>query len=218
MKVPSPIASLLQRVGVMKKRQMPLSRDEAFEARPVRNPRLKWRINEEGHVEVVVPRRKDFFGRVVGFLFFVPENRPIVLDEVGTRVWELCDGENTVSQIVNALAKEYKLGRREVEASLTEYLKTLGQRGMVGFLIPEEFVEDEDEGELVGLQDVGTTREDLEAAQAETRELEDAEPSTSAALEEGEVEAEHKPDEADEASGDQTDDAGKADDEREPLR
>lgn len=174
MKLPSPVNSLLERVG-LKKKQMPLSRDEAFEARPVRNPALKWRINEEDVVEVIVPRRKDMFGRLMGFLFFVPESRPITLDEVGTRVWNLCDGEHTVQEIVAELSKDYKLQRREVEVSLTEYLRTLGKKGMVGFLVPKDFIEDEQEGELVGLQEVGSTREDLERAQREAEEARAAE-------------------------------------------
>ena len=159
----SSASGLLQRFG-LKRGQTPLSRDQAFEARPVRNPQLKWRVNDNYCVEVVVPRRKDILGRTMGFLFFVPESRPVILDEVGTRVWQLCDGERTVQQIARALSDEYKLGRREVEASLTEYLRTLGKRGMVGFLVPTEFLEDEESGELVGLAGVGTTREDLEKA------------------------------------------------------
>lgn len=196
MKLPSPVNSLLQRVG-LKKKQMPLSRDEAFEARPVRNPALKWRINDEDVVEVIVPRRKDMFGRLMGFLFFVPESRPITLDEVGTRVWNLCDGEHTVEDIVRALSKEYKLQRREVEVSLTEYLRTLGKKGMVGFLVPKDFLDDEEAGELVGLQDVGTTREDLERAQREAEEARAAEEAEAAAQAEAE-EGEHAED-ADEA-------------------
>lgn len=156
-------SGLLERVG-LKKGRAPLSRDQAFEARPVRNPRLKWRVNDAECVEVIVPRRKDTVGRLLGFLFFVPDNRPVTLDEVGSRVWHLCDGEHTVAQVAQTLADEYKLGRREVEVSLTEYLRTLGKRGMVGFLVPKEFLEDDDAGELVGLADVGTTREDLESA------------------------------------------------------
>jgi hypothetical protein len=172
----SSASGLLQRVG-LKRGQTPLSPDQAFEARPVRNPRLKWRVNDDECVEVVVPRRKDVFGRTMGFLFFVPESRPVILDEVGTRVWHLCDGERTVEQISRVLSDEYKLGRREVEASLTEYLRTLGKRGMVGFLVPKAFIEDQEAGELVGLADVGTTRDDLEAArrQAEAEEAEAAE-------------------------------------------
>ncbi|HCA45787.1 MAG TPA: hypothetical protein DEP45_00120 [Armatimonadetes bacterium] len=188
MKLPSAINSALERTGLKQKSQLPLTREQAFEARPVRNPALKWRVNDEDFVEVIVPRRKDLFGRAMGFLFFVPESRPIILDEVGTRVWHLCDGEHTVQDIVRALSADYKLQRREVEASLTEYLRTLGKKGMIGFLVPKEALEDEDAGELVGLEEIGTTREDLERAQrqaeeeasaAEASEAEAAEPESS---------------------------------------
>ncbi|MFW5866958.1 MAG: PqqD family protein [Armatimonadota bacterium] len=203
MKLPAPVNSVLERVG-MKEKRTPLSRDRAFEARPVRNPALKWRINDEAMVEVIVPRRKDMFGRVMGFLFFVPESRPITLDEVGTRVWHLCDGEHTVEEVVRSLSKEYKLQRREVEVSLTEYLRTLGKKGMVGFLIPKEAIDEEDAGELVGLEDVGTTREDLERARQEAEEI--------AAAEEAEdAEQSSEPEDAEAATGDESDAADATD-------
>ena len=197
MKLPTAVNSVLERVG-LKKKEMPLSRDEAFEARPVRNPALKWRINDEETVEIIVPRRKDTFGRVMGFLFFVPESRPITLDEVGTRVWHLCDGEHTVEEIVQALSKDYKLQRREVEVSLTEYLRTLGKKGMVGFLVPKGFIEDEEAGELVGLEDVGTTREDLAQAQREAEEARAAEEAEAAAATEAGASDDEDADDGDE--------------------
>jgi len=181
----SAASGLLERFGLRRGRA-PLSREQAFEARPVRNPKLKWRVNDSDCVEVIVPRRKDLFGRAMGFLFFVPETRPVILDDVGTRVWHLCDGERTVGEISRALADDYKLGRREVETSLTEYLRTLGKRGMVGFLVPAEFVEEADKGELVGLQDVGTTREELEAARREAEAADEDEDEADAPEEDDE--------------------------------
>ncbi|MGD9495750.1 MAG: PqqD family protein [Armatimonadota bacterium] len=166
-------SSLLQRFG-LKRGQPPLSREQAFEARPVRNPRLAWRVNDEECVEVIVPRRKDLLGRVMGFLFMVPESRPVILDEVGTRVWHLCDGEHTVAEMARILADEYKLARREIETTLPEYLRTLGKKGMIGLLVPKQFLAN-DQGELMGLAEVGTTREELEAARREAdRDTEDA--------------------------------------------
>ncbi len=199
MKLPSTINSALERTGLKQKSQLPLTREQAFEARPVRNPALKWRVNDEDFVEVIVPRRKDLFGRAMGFLFFVPESRPITLDEVGTRVWNLCDGEHTVQDIVKALSSDYKLQRREVEVSLTEYLRTLGKKGMIGFLVPKEALEDEEAGELVGLEEIGNTREDLERARREAEE-------EAAAAEASEAEAEaEEPESLEDAAPDEDD-------------
>jgi hypothetical protein len=150
----------------------PLTREQALEARPVRNPSLKWRLNEEDGVEIIVPRRSDRLGRVLGYVFYVPTSRPVVLDEVGSRVWHLCDGERTVAEIVQMMCDEYKLGKREVEVSLTEYLRTLGKRGMIGFLVTEELARElgEEGKDLVGLPGVGGTRGDLETARLEQAE------------------------------------------------
>ena len=132
---------IMQSLG-MGQKQEGLSREQAFESRPMRNPELKWRVNDEDCVEVVIPRRSDRLGRVMGFVFAVPETKPVILDDVGTFVWGLCDAKHTVADLVEALCDEYNLTEREVEVSLTEYLRTLGKRGMVGFAVPDE--EDED--------------------------------------------------------------------------
>jgi hypothetical protein len=157
---------------VGRRARSPLTREQALEARPVRNPSLKWRLNDQDEVEIIVPRRSDRLGRVLGYLFYVPTTRPLVLDEVGSRVWHLCDGERTVAEMVQTMCDEYKLGKREVEVSLTEYLRKLGRRGMIGFLVTEELARElGEEGEdLVGLPGVGSTRGDLEAARLEQAE------------------------------------------------
>lgn len=156
----------------LRRRRPQLTREQALAARPVRNPNLTWRTNDDGEVVVVLPRRNDLTGRLLAWLFFVPESRPVTLDEVGSFVWQHCDGSRTVAELVALLAKEYTLGKREVEVSLTEYLKTLGKRGMVGFLVPKELAEELGEAgrELLGLEEVGTSEQDLQRAQQQAAE------------------------------------------------
>ena len=175
---------MLEQFG-LKRPPSPLTREQAFQARPVRNPALKWRLNDEDNVEIIVPRRSDRMGRILGFLFYVPETRPLVLDEVGTRVWQLCDGERTVEEIVQVLSDQYILDRHEVELSLTAYMRTLGRRGMIGFLVPEEMARElgEQGRELVGLPGV-SSRSDLEKARAQA-DQEEASPNEAEGTEAG---------------------------------
>ncbi|MHB8997187.1 MAG: PqqD family protein [Armatimonadota bacterium] len=126
----------------LKKPQGGLTREQAMAAWPVRNPDLVAHEHEDGSVAVELPRRKDWVGGALGFLFFVPDSKPVQLDEVGSFVWKLCDGEHTVNEIADALAAEYKLNRREVDVSLTQYLQTLGKRGMIAFAIPRDVAEE----------------------------------------------------------------------------
>ena len=140
-----PEAKGLDRIMIslrLKKAQSGLTRDQAMAAWPVCNPSLITHESDEGLIAVELPRRKDWVGNALGFLFFVPESKPVQLDEVGSFVWKLCDGEHTVNEIGIALATEYKLNRREVDVSLTQYLQTLGKRGLGAFAIPREMAEE----------------------------------------------------------------------------
>lgn len=118
-----------------------LTREQALAARPFRNPTLEWTEREDGDVEVILPRRRDLTGRALGWFMMIPEKRAVTLDLVGGFVWKNCDGTRSVTELVDLMAEEFKVGRREIEASLTQYLKTLGSRGMIGFLMPKEIAD-----------------------------------------------------------------------------
>ena len=149
--IPVPEEGTLYDKLLRKLRKPKLSRDQALAARPIRPPALKWTELDSGEVRSVLPRRKDAAGKLLSVLFYIPKSRPVNLDVVGSRVWSLCDGEHTVEDMVEALTEEHKLHRREAEVSLTEFLKMLGKRNMVGFVVPKEFLEkDEEESEAEG--------------------------------------------------------------------
>lgn len=109
-----------------------ISRQEILAAVPVRNALVEWETNEEEEVVLKIPRREDRTGRFLQRAFVAPPFKQVVLDELGSDVWHLCTGENSVDAIVKTLARKYKLGRREVELSLANYLRTLAQRGYIG--------------------------------------------------------------------------------------
>jgi len=115
-----------------------LTRRQALSAFPVRNPDLQWRELESEEVVVTVKSPSKFSWRVISWLFYLPATRTIALDEVGSFVWRLCDGEHSVSAMVKALCARYKLGKREAEVSLTTYLRDLGRRGLIAFAVPAD--------------------------------------------------------------------------------
>ena len=123
-------------MGILRRKQrVNLTRAEALSARPVRNSAVEWEKNEAGEIELMIPRSGSKFAKIVGSIFPAPEHRGMVLDEIGTVIWELCDGNTTVEGLVNTIRQRYKLNRRETEASVTQFLKTLAQRGLIGFQI-----------------------------------------------------------------------------------
>jgi hypothetical protein len=132
---------------VAQRRAARFSRGDVLSAKPFRNPVIEWELRTPeaktdaepaGEPEVVlqVPRRQDRMGKMLNRFFEGPDRRQVVLDELGTDVWQMCDGETSVEALILALAKKHKLERREVELSLTMYLRTLAKRGFIGLHVP----------------------------------------------------------------------------------
>ena len=133
-----------------------ITRRQAQQVRPLRNPQLEWHCNDDGFVVATLTRRAGLRGKMISFFLAVPETRPVVLDEVGTFVWHLCDGEHSVEQIAAELSREYKLSHREVEVSLNEYLKMLGRRGMIAVAVPREVMAElsEETKHVLGIKEI----------------------------------------------------------------
>ncbi len=120
-----------------KSRPPRLTRQQAFGAFPVRNQAVSARRTEEGETEITLRRREDWVGKIFSLVLFVPKERRIVLETIGTDVWDLCDGNHSVAQIADRLVAKHKLTRREAEASLAEYLRRLGKKQLIGFVVPK---------------------------------------------------------------------------------
>ena len=57
--------------------------------------------------------------------------RKLQLDELGTAVWGMLDGQKTVSQVIDQFSNLQKLHRREATVSVTLFLRELGKRGLI---------------------------------------------------------------------------------------
>mgnify|MGYP001469620761 CR=1 FL=1 len=107
-------------------------------SRPTRNDSLRWEQSDEGEVRVIVERQETWKVKLLSKVFYIPKERKITLDEVGTEVWQMCNGRNSVGQMIDLLSEKYQLNRKEAEVSLLQYLKTLGQKRFVGFVLEGE--------------------------------------------------------------------------------
>ena len=119
-------------------RPPPFTKRDLLAARPIRNPMIEWEKSEEGSIILYVKQKPSKVEKLIAGRSTRKRIKRIVLDEVGSFVWELCDGKHTVQDIIKALAEKYKLRRIEAERSLIEFLKMLSQRMLVGFLVGKE--------------------------------------------------------------------------------
>lgn len=85
-----------------------------------------------------VPQRVD---RVVtqrvedqAILLQVDTGRYYSLDEVSGRVWELCDGQHSVSAIAAELGREYEAPVEEVERDVLAFLEEMAGERLLNLL------------------------------------------------------------------------------------
>ena len=87
-------------------------------------------VSAEPVIDVEIrPRRKDQViarpGEQELMLLDVESGCYFTLNEVGRRIWELCDGASTVAEIVSAVAAEYEAPPETVRADVFELLTEL---------------------------------------------------------------------------------------------
>jgi hypothetical protein len=120
---------------VFRRRAEPLTRDQSLASIPLRNEAVGAERTDAGETRLVVPRRDAWWVGVLARVFYIPKQRRITLDEVGSYVWELCDGRHDVRRIVKALSARYKLHRKEAEVSVVAYLRELAKKGLIGIAV-----------------------------------------------------------------------------------
>jgi hypothetical protein len=107
-------------------------------SRPVRNQALQTEPTEDGGLRIIIERRREWWVKALSALLPIPKRRPVELDPLGREVWELCDGEHTLRQMVKEFEERHKLSRAEAEWSLRTYLRDLAKRGLVAIAVAKQ--------------------------------------------------------------------------------
>ncbi len=106
-----------------------IDRNSALRGRPLRVPPVQVQDRPQGGRLVTISVRPKRWQRWLGFPSAY--QRTYGLDVVGSQVYDACDGQLTVSQIVRRFARHNKLQQAEAEAAVTAFLKSLIARGLV---------------------------------------------------------------------------------------
>jgi len=86
-------------------------------------------------------KRLDFVTReIAGETLFVPVRNRVgdldsifVLNEVGTSIWRLIDGQTTVDRIVEAIVGEFDVETGVAEKDVSSFLRDMETAGLIGF-------------------------------------------------------------------------------------
>jgi len=80
--------------------------DEMLRFRPKRGD-FEWSTNEEGLVEIKVPKFHSNFGKSFCNVIRKDNTFCAKMDKIGSIVWKNCDGKNSVKDILTILEKEF---------------------------------------------------------------------------------------------------------------
>lgn len=133
-------ACLPETAPPIKKGRPLVDRHRQLAMRPLRNPLVEMTRSASG-VVLIAPMAATRAGRLVRKLAGAPSGQPHIrrleLDEVGTFIWQLADGAHSVEDLVFELAGRYRLGRKEAEVLLLQFLKTLQRKGLIALQVAQ---------------------------------------------------------------------------------
>jgi hypothetical protein len=132
------INPILYKLRLKKRPDSEFERADILKSLPLHNELIEWEVDDKEEVSLVIPQKETLWIRLVAKLFMLPGKRVVVLDDVGSYVWQLCDGHNSIGQIIKHLCGKYRMTRKEAETSLFTFMRQLGKRGMVGFAVPQK--------------------------------------------------------------------------------
>jgi hypothetical protein len=124
------------RVFKKKPAGLQVNRSEALDSKPVKNHQITEGRLDSGEIIIHYPvtMRPWIAGLVERF--GGPSERTLTkqlqLDKLGTEVWELIDGRRSVRRIIKLFADHHRLQIREAEVAVTQFIRQLGQHGLIG--------------------------------------------------------------------------------------
>lgn len=115
-----------------------LSVDEFYASVPVRNADAGKSEVSNGLVLAIPVKEPEGVWRPLRWLMPFRSTRRVLLDELGTVLFGLCDGKATMKEIIERFATRYRLTFLESRAAVTMYVKKLLQRGAVAVVLRGE--------------------------------------------------------------------------------
>jgi len=113
-----------------------MDKQHALTAIPVQNREITTQVSASGHIRIRYPVTvRPWIAKLVQrFKGSSPQMRfrKLELDSIGTDVWRMIDGKRTVQEIIDEFAQFHQLPKAESESAITQFLRDLGQRGLIG--------------------------------------------------------------------------------------
>ena len=100
---------------------------------PLRKENLTWTTDEEGNVTLEI-ENKGFFNRLCQKLLKKPKITYIHLDEMGSFIWPLIDGERNIFAIAECVKEHFGEKAEPLYERIVKYFQILESYGFVKFI------------------------------------------------------------------------------------
>ncbi len=99
------------------------NKENYLEKKPFRNPEFNW-TNQDGKITIEL-ENKGAFNRIAQRLLKKPKITYIHLDEMGSFIWLLIDGESNIIELGKKVSNHFGEKAEPLYERLSQYIKTL---------------------------------------------------------------------------------------------
>ncbi len=101
-----------------------------LERRPIRQNELKWQTDENGIITLEI-KNTGIFNLIAQKLFKKPKISYVQLDETGSFIWPLLDGNKTITELGEHVQKEFGEKANPLYERLAKYFQVLDSYGFI---------------------------------------------------------------------------------------
>lgn len=112
-----------------------LDREHALDCTPVKHRDAREERPADGGLVIRYPVSvRPWFAGLARRLGAPPARRTarLQLDSLGTEVWHMLDGRTSLREIAARFAARHRVGQREAQTAVAQFVRELGRRGLVG--------------------------------------------------------------------------------------
>lgn len=97
--------------------------------KPLRNPDIVWRVEKRRQEEVLKALEAGEDIEDGGTVILLLSGMMHQLNLVGGLIWQMCDGTQSIQDIVNKLAKEFDVSKAELASDVVDFVADLKEKG-----------------------------------------------------------------------------------------
>lgn len=102
-----------------------------LQAKPKKCENVESDGNDSDMFKLYVPYKKSYLVKLLSRFMDIPDERTFRFNPLGSMVWDLCDGNNSVEDIKNAIMKRSKGDEKDIERRLIKFINKLSTNDLI---------------------------------------------------------------------------------------